>query len=918
LSASLGRVRQASKEEMFLTNETGSFISMKKRSNKLLTLFITTLVVLLSVSETFSQVMNQEKAQTHLRWNIFTDKENLVIEKRGTRLLLKTLNTTFFNEIAAKIKTLPQENRYIKSVKVSVPGETNNVSTIEVVMADEVEVFSFFRDRDKKHVFDFWKEDEDKIKPLAQNQEQKKLLLKKKALTKVAAKRKATPVKKAAPPKPVVKKAIVRNPEYRDFRYGASFVWDYDGFGPELPKTLNLETKTPEYFYPIKNRDYNKDDKEAHLQLALNFYRKKKYGLMYKSIKLFQEKHGVDESADFVEYLKANAIIRDHIAGGNREPLKMAINMLSSIAGRSKNYELQKAIYKYLLSYYQKSKEFVESLAIAKRFYVKSKQNFDYEESQYAALAILHSLTELNQVDKVAAVINEDTIKKIIPKSTLLAYQIYVYFKMGDMKKVLAVYRAKKSGLTKPIDGSILFNVAEALFRKADYQSAISVFDDFLSHYSFHPASSAARLRLALGYDIMEKDIDQTIVLYKNAINRSQDPIISSEARIRYAALRSIRKKTLEKADLENRAFLDIDENINLTRDVKKLLWLTRLRGFIVDEKYGKALTYLSALPLTSLASVDKRVFEADGAEIVYGIIRNSYLKSDYSLVVKDWTRNKDRYVSKVANDHYLNFIVGKSFLKLGLYDAFNDLYAGFKKLSKTPSRSFPLWIDRPQEDNSEVMLLELEVAKNLELKNWDLVKRGIGQLRNIDNLNNKINLYSGTMNFKQKAYKAAAIDFEKFLSRSQSQSIFDPMDLANMVVMYTDSLYELGMLSKFQNVADAILSDTDNYAPKNPFMKNMRERLEYLSIEIEAGKGTASAYLKMEPRIVSFKKAYPTSDYAGRMNYLLGMAFAKNKKVEEAKKLFQELLESEVTPASVKELVRSELSLMAIKERTL
>ena len=43
-------------------------------------------------------------------------------------------------------------------------------------------------------------------------------------------------------------------------------------------------------------------------------------------------------------------------------------------------------------------------------------------------------------------------------------------------------------------------------------------------------------------------------------------------------------------------------------------------------------------------------------------------------------------------------------------------------------------------------------------------------------------------------------------------------------------------MLKKFQNITDAILADTNNYAPKNPFMKSMRERLEYLTIEIEGG----------------------------------------------------------------------------------
>ncbi len=911
---------------MLLTNETGSFISMKRKSNNFLTLLITSLVLLCTIPEVFSQVLSQEKAKTHLRWNIFTDKENLVIEKRGNRLLLKTLNTTFFNEIASKVKSLPKEKYYLKSVVVNVPGSKNNVSTIEVTMADNVEVFSFFRDRDKKHVFDFWKEEDDKLLP-TDGQTKTKVVLSKETKKEKKAKRalkkkkeqKAAAVKKLLKkPGKIIAKKIVRNPGYRDFRYGASFVWDYEGFGPELPSSINLDTKTPEYFYPLTNRDYSKNDKEAHLQLALNFYRKKKYGLMYKSIKLFQEKYGADESIDFIEYLKANAIIRDHISGGNRDPLKMAINMLSSISGRSKNYDLQKAIYKYLLSYYQKSKEFVEALSIAKRFYVKSKENFDYEESQFAAVVILHSLTELNQVDKVLEIINEETIKKILPKSTLIAYQVYVHFKMGNMKKVLSLYSSKKSGLSKPIDGSILFNVAEALFRDAAYEKSIQVFDKFLTHYSFHPSSSAARLRLALSYDIMEKDVKQTTVLYKNAINRSQNPIISSEARIRFAALSSIRKKELDRSDLENRAFLDIDRNIVLTKNLKKLLWLTRLRGFIVDKEYKKGLTYLSALPLNSLANIDKRVYEADGAEIIYGIILNSYHDSKFSLVVKDWSRNKDRYVNKVANDHYLNFIVGKSFLKLGLYDGFNDLYTRFSKLSRTPSRSFPLWVNRPKEDNTETMLLELGIVKDLKLKNWELVKKGLGKLRNIDNRNNKINLYSGIMNFKRNKYKEAVNSFEKYLSNSKEQSIFDPMELANMVIMYTDSLYELGMLAKFQDVADAILSDTDNYAPKNPFMKSMRERLEYLAIEIEAGKGTASAYFKVEPRIIAFKKAYSTSDYIGRMNYLLGMAFAKNKKVDEAKKLFNELLTNEATPVSVKELVRSELSLMAIKERTI
>jgi hypothetical protein len=178
-----------------------------------------------------------------------------------------------------------------------------------------------------------------------------------------------------------------------------------------------------------------------------------------------------------------------------------------------------------------------------------------------------------------------------------------------------------------------------------------------------------------------------------DTFNRSQDSLVSAEARIRYAALRSVRKIDPKEADLENRAFMDIDENIKLTNKHKNLLWLVRLRSFIVDGNYTKALAYLSALPLTGLKPVDRRVFQADGAEVVYGIIQGLYENSEYSKVVKEWNRFKDNYVRKVANDPYMNFIVGKSYLNLGLYDGFEELYKDFKKLAESPVRSFPLWV---------------------------------------------------------------------------------------------------------------------------------------------------------------------------------------------------------------------------------
>ena len=63
---------------------------------------------------------------------------------------------------------------------------------------------------------------------------------------------------------------------FRDFRYGATIMWDYDPIIPMYKGVVNLKTKIPEVFYSIANRDFKKSEQEAHLQLTINLYRKKK------------------------------------------------------------------------------------------------------------------------------------------------------------------------------------------------------------------------------------------------------------------------------------------------------------------------------------------------------------------------------------------------------------------------------------------------------------------------------------------------------------------------------------------------------------------------------------------------------------------------------------------------------------------
>ena len=890
---------------------------------KLFIKFLTLHLIFFSSVE-ISAVINQEVASTYTRLSIDSKKNSIVIEKKGNVVSVKTLNSELFSNIKKELEKISVSKKYIKSIKYLTPNTTNNVSEIQIELKDsKVELFSFYKERERKHIMDFWIEEQNfsdtKLGAIDKADAKKNLKAgSKKKVQKIPT---ALIKKKKKKAKSVEAKGIAKvekNPGYRDFRYGASFIWDYEGLSPDLKEQVNLERKTPEYFYPIKNREFKKSEREAHIQLSINLYRKEKWGLMYKSITLYGEKYGNDQNVDINEYLKANAILKSNILDGNKEPKKMAINMLSNIAQRTSEYEMKKGIYKYLLEFYTKNNQYIEGLKISKRLYVVSKDNFDYEESQRVAEVIMYNLAKLNQLDKLNELMKEKTIAKIVPAQVMLAYKIYTLSSLKSDEDVVAIFEQEERGLAKPIHKSILYNVAESYFKLGNYKKSTKYYDQFLTHYSFHPKSSDARLRIALNYEIQEKDIKKTIVLYKNAINRSSNKERAFEAKIRYVGLRSVRKENPSNKDKELRVFLSTSENQRVDRKTKKLLWLVRLRTFINDGNFERAISYLDALPLTSMTPIERRVFEGDGAEVVYGLVKKFYKDSDYDKIIQVWNKYSRRYVQKVANDPVMNFIVGQSFIRLGLYDNFEKLYTKFKALSATPTRSFPIWVSRARMEQKDEILTELSIIKNIKLSNYKLALKDLNRLKITNKGSNKLNYYEGMIKFKQKKYKEAMNSLESFLANQKKSFIVDPAELSEMLQAYTDSLYNLNKTEKFSSVADAVLKDVDQFQPSNPFMKSMRERLEYLQMELLAGKADLNSFLKLEGKTKGFLEQYPKSQYINRVNYLSGLSLIRNKKEKDGRKVFEGLLQKTDVSNYIKELVKAELSLISIRNKTI
>src|SRR5690606_18995744 len=268
--------------------------------------------------------------------------------------------------------------------------------------------------------------------------------------------------------------------------------------------------------------------------------------------------------------------------------------------------------------------------------------------------------------------------------------------------------------------------------------------------------------------------------------------------------------------------------------NLKKLLWLTRLRVYLATKEYDKALTYLTSIPLDSLKPADRRVFEGDGAEIVYGIIQDAYYKEEYSKVVKIWEVYKNKYETKVARNIYMNFAVCDSFLKLGLYKSYDRALSIFRTVQKEEARTFPLWVERVKTTDLAQMIEELNLIRLIADSNWTEAEAKLASYP--VSLRDSINyaFYRGMILYKQKKYSEAVVEFEKVLVSQNSKNQLTPRQTADLLMGYVEGLYQLKDQERFKTVVRALINDIRQ--SKSAPILNISERINYLLIETYAG----------------------------------------------------------------------------------
>ena len=866
-------------------------------------------------------ILLEEKFNTHLRWNLHVDKKQVLITKTGSGFYIETFQLPLFKRIRTALNSINMGNGYFSRVVFNTDGFPRRPARIKVILKDsQVELFSFYRSQDRKYILDFWNSGDDEIQnrnPAGLGSGLKQKVAKSRVV--VTEKRplgseRVLAKKSSAPRSRAQAKRIIQ--EYRDFRYGAALIWDYPSLPPQIEEKINVERKTPDYFYPIKDRDLESDDdREAHLQLSINLYRRGKHGLMAKSINLYGKKYGVDKNYELNEFLKALALIKENLNHPQSSPFKAGLAILSNITDRTKDYRLKKAIYLYQIQYLMKKKNMIDTLKMGKRLYGESKINSDQETVKYAAETIFYTLSELGQVEKIKKFSSEKDIQKVVPPQTLLAYNIFSHHKENKMEKVINLFQQKKSQMQRPMAASILYNVAEAYFRRSLYKKAIKVYYDFLKNYGHMRESSFVRVRLALSHDLLSGNLEKAIKLYEQAINLSSHSRARYEAKLRYVAMRNTRKIRPNNNDRKVLSFLEYspDEKSVINKDLKTLLWLVRLRVFINSGDYRKALSYITALPIKTLKPVVKRMFEGDGAEIVYGMIVNSFERGDTSRVIKLWEIYQDVYEDKVAGRPYLNFVVAQSYITLGLRDSSERIISNLKRIKKSPVRKFPLWVNRIEYGTVENLLAEINVLKIFREKNWQAIIKGVDRL---DIAKERKLFYQTVALYHLKNFNQVIKVGEDFLRNTPDILPLGKTETYQFFEAYLESLYNNANLEKFKKAAGAVLDDLDRSRVSHAGLNSLAEKMRYLLIELLASSDKKKNRLQVEGHATKFFKDYQKSMYLGRIRFLLASNLINHQKKFEGLRILNELVASEHTSEYIKEMSKSEIANFKLSEK--
>ena len=626
--------------------------------------------------------------------------------------------------------------------------------------------------------------------------------------------------------------------------------------------------------------------------------------MLTKAIDLFREQYGDSTHAELIAYIAACALLKSHIRNNDRSIQLTAIKQLRKIAAKTSSRELKVSIARYDLQYNLDNKNYIESIKVAKGLLKEGEKEGSNEIIHRSIEAILFSLAKLNQVEALERFMDEDIVRSWTQNQQSISFKYYSYLKNSDEDKLLKHFQQNEKNMQKPIDSTILFNVAEAYFRKSEYRNALKYFDQYLKDYFHQGAASQARIRLALCYDLLDKNEDQVLALYRKAVDFASDPKVRAEAKLRYVGYSFNRLKSVKKDDLNQLAFLNLtpEEEKALDPNLRKALWQTRLRTYLQINDIEKAHTYFQSIPVGQINLTDREVFLKDYSEVIMGIIRNNFKDENYARVIKDWSIFSSKYSKYIGKNQELLYYVALSYLETGFVDEYKKLGNQIAGLGQTQDY-YPRWLERRQLNLTPDYFNFIVLVHQ---KQWSDAVDKLQILMDEKSLSDSLSLfYQGHLHFQQDEFSKAVDSYEKLMISGLFKEL-PSQKWSRLLGEYLDGIRKVESDENFQKKSKAVILALDEGFPQ------YLDRYYYLLAESYA-KNKIKNLQSIQSVFEIFNQRYTKSSYFSRVRYLYGSSLIANNDKEEGIRLFKELMQDADTPSHIKEMTKSELNSLDI-----
>lgn len=870
------------------------------KKNNLIVLLLFACVSFLYSIKSFSYSIFATDSNTHYRITVDNETSFLEVSKIEDKIILSG-NKKVLDDLLSWFRNNKFSKKYISGVTLKDEG------SLEVLISNKnVEAFSFVRKNDQKLIIDFWINEQIGNNPQEVIVEKIENKVDEVKLSQSSVIKKPENVKKEKNKKDKV--VVNKTKDYLDFRYGLSFIWDYTPAFPVFKKNVDINRKTPLYFYEIKPRNYEKNEQEAHMQLTLNLFQKDKWGLMNKSIELYSKKYGKDENEALNEFLRIIGLMKNEYLEGETTPKKQVIKRLEELELIANEFQLKKAILKYVFQYYVDTNDYISSLKIGKRLFVLTKEDYDTEGLVESLKGIIYSLSQLNQYDKIYLLLEDKEVEKYLDKIQIAEYKIYNLTLNKKYQQAINEFEKIEKSIIEKIPSTILFNIAESYFGQGYYEKALKLYDKFVKDYSFEKESSHARLRIALCYDLLERDEAVIRRLYKDAIDRSANSTIRYEASLRYFGFEFLRKIKDKKDELD--AFIEppVDVANNLSKELLKSKWLMRFRKLIVDNDFENALIYLKKLPMDSLKLEERTVFRKDGAAALTYQMNELFKNGKYSELIQ-----LHETVNKVLTDEHVYFyqrheILGMSYYQMDIENSYKKIMDMIKNNTISQNLEYPVWKKTFSNRNRELSLLKLFYLSEIKKKNFDGAITVCEKITNIDKLEGVF--CQAKTNFSFEKYMDAKKNLETIISEYYSK--IEGTDLNQEVsYFYLISLYNLRYFDKFVEIIQKI----DNEQAFEGMSERNIEELKYLYYETVYSNSEFKITAQLLNSMREFIKRFPESRWGDRTTYLHASCLIKTGEMESGKKELDQIIAT-TKKEYIRDLARSELASIILNNK--